>query len=287
MYQGRNRSRSLLLNIDRRDRRFFKGLNLISNAGGLKNFLNEYPSGLIAQRVEENDEDSDEEEDYEEEELQNTQNLSIYLLSGAHLHEASLSNELAIKKAMSARNASGYQSSTHRGNSGHCVCDKVRKAGGMRQHRRVNVKFLLMANIVKSKNFFLNEKLYNMLRRNRKRDLEDDLLDVNSRSTIKLIRSNGEELRLEENHHEQSEYSPFQHRRGHWMKRQASRTRSNKKQPVQLMYMTNFVLWNKAQSFIDFLEDDSISKRNMCKNIKRTVKRINRMSYKQSQLLLI
>ena len=47
-------------------------------------------------------------------------------------------------------------------------------------------------------------------------------------------------------------------------------------QQTKLVYMTSVVQWNKARALIDYLEDDSIDKTNMCKNVKTTVREINR-----------
>jgi hypothetical protein len=44
----------------------------------------------------------------------------------------------------------------------------------------------------------------------------------------------------------------------------------------KVVYLSHLVKWNKARPFIDYLEDDTISKSDICSNIKKTVVEINK-----------
>jgi hypothetical protein len=323
-----NKTRSLLIKIDRRDRKFLKGARII-NAAGWGTFLNEHPT---APRNE-NGEDDDEEEENEEDEYEMRRNninkeLSIYLMSSLHLAEANLNNDQIVRKAIqsrdpnliarskSARNITTdlfasmmkrqrdatttlafrkrYTPTAITSSNNHCYCEKLRKGT-----RRSNTKYLLMANVLKSKNLFLSENSrYNSYRRHKRdtasssgavqparlRHSNGDFasIDMHANATIKIIRSKGGE-------HEIIKTSQASPRRnlGQGRARLASKKyrelasganasqRGGGKQ-IDLIYLTNFVQWYKARAFIDFLDNDSISKQDMCKNIKRTVKRINR-----------
>ena len=54
----------------------------------------------------------------------------------------------------------------------------------------------------------------------------------------------------------------------------------NDKQETGLIYLTSITQWNKARGLIDYLEDDSIEKTNMCEDIRATVREINRAQKK-------
>lgn len=51
-----------------------------------------------------------------------------------------------------------------------------------------------------------------------------------------------------------------------------------RKQQIKLIYLSAMFPWNRARAFIDYLENDSIDKQDMCKNVKRSVSEIYRSS---------
>jgi hypothetical protein len=260
-----NKTRSLLLKIDRRDRRVLKG-NRFLNPSILEIFLNE--NSRVFSNYPEEYEELDQTE-------QPNRELNIYLLSNLHLAEANLRSDIVLQKAYKSRdfNLMNKYNKTHNmrqrlAKAAHCTCEKIRKGP-----RGMNTKFLLMVNVLKSRNLYLNESPKYSLKKNR-RDLSDSSIDHNATSTIKIIRSNGDEqVIVRQSGTGQTRNSHYSRRLLNKKYREAS-ARSNNE--IQLIYLTNFVQWHKARAFIDFLENDSINKQNMCKNIKRTVKRINR-----------
>ena len=156
--------------------------------------------------------------------------------------------------------------------------------------RRMNTKFLLMANLLNSKNLHLNKNnRFNSFRRNKRelysnRNEFSSSFDLNANSTIKIIRSNGGEQEIVKNsnhrRHDGQNARKMTIKKYRELKsgdEQLVRTiESDKNNQVQLIYLTNFVQWNQARAFIDYLDNDSINKQGMCKNIKKTVNRINR-----------
>jgi hypothetical protein len=336
-----NKTRSLLIKIDRRDRKFLKGMRVIDQIGW-NAFLNEHPVATSADDSDDN-EDEDEESEHDEDndytmirKTNANKELSIYLMSSLHLAEANLNNDQLVRKAIHSRDpnliarsraarnmtasplfaaASKRQRDAFRKRytdsrrsssaSNHCFCEKLRKGS-----RRINTKYLIMANVLKSRNLYLNNNSnrYNSYRRNKRDDGErpaqsglsgrqrlvnsydgaapSSFIDMHSNATIKIVRSKSGEHEIIKT----SQASPLPRRR---QPGQSQRRMSNKKyreldnnnnggngggrgKQLDLIYMTNFVQWHKARAFIDYLDNDSISKQDMCRNIKRTVKRINR-----------
>ena len=49
------------------------------------------------------------------------------------------------------------------------------------------------------------------------------------------------------------------------------------KQFAKIIYLNGVYSWHSAKAFIDYIEDDTINKENMCKNIDVTVEEINRV----------
>ncbi len=308
-----NKTRSLLIKIDRRDRKFLKGMRII-NAAGWGTFLNEHPV-TVNKEDEDEDEDEEIEDDFEMKRKNLNKELSIYLMSSLHLAEANLNNDQIVRKAIQSRDPNLVARSKSARNittdlfagmkrqrqafrkrftapvssnpNSHCYCEKLRKGS-----RRPNTKYLLMANVLKSKNLYLNENnRYNSYRRH-KRDVtvqparhrhsynDFSSIDMHANATIKIIRSKGGEHEIIKT----SQASPRRNLRPGRARLANKKYReldtANNARPggkqIDLIYLTNFVQWHKARAFIDFLDNDSISKQDMCKNIKRTVKRINR-----------
>ena len=61
-----------------------------------------------------------------------------------------------------------------------------------------------------------------------------------------------------------------QHKRRHNSKNKQQRF-------VKLIYLNGVYSWHSAKAFIDYIEDDTLNKENMCKDISATISEINRI----------
>ena len=57
---------------------------------------------------------------------------------------------------------------------------------------------------------------------------------------------------------------------------ESNESRQERPQMRKLIYVTGLVKWHRARPFIDYLEDDSIDKSDMCLDIKETVRAIRK-----------
>ncbi|CAF0847542.1 unnamed protein product [Brachionus calyciflorus] len=224
-----NKTKSLYLKISKRDRKLIKGAKLVQ-PNQLRNYVNE---------------NFDVEDEYENN--NSNKELNMYLMSNMHLKMSGLDGNRGLEArdpnlsklknkrirnlAVNMQTIKGNRKRFANGN--HCVCERLKKGA-----RRLNTKYLLMANVLKSSNLQLNA---------------------------------GNRIRKSVKEMNETQVGSIQQQRFY----RANRKRDESSQ-VKLIYLTNVVQWSKARAFIDYLEDDSIDKTNLCKNIKKTVSQINR-----------
>ena len=115
--------KSLYVRIAKRDRKFLKGGRLIANLGSTFFAENRQMSSYE-----------------EEEESENENDLDIYLMSQAMLK---LSEELNDARKIRSENVSISKGNN---NPDHCVCDKLKRTS-----RRINTKYLLLANVLRTR----------------------------------------------------------------------------------------------------------------------------------------
>lgn len=131
-------NKSLYVRIAKRDRKFLKGMRLVANMGS---FFMENKH----QTMEEPDVDS------------NEHDLDIYLMSQAMLGGLLINNnnnndnymmarKIRLRSSMMNGSVVMNQNQNNRQQQGHCVCDKLRRTS-----RRINTKYLLFANVLRTK----------------------------------------------------------------------------------------------------------------------------------------
>lgn len=127
--------KSLYIRIAKKDRKFLKGGKLVAN---LEEYLTE--SGYHSNQNEEEVDDLGEET---ETNVHSSSELDIYLMSRSQLmlnhYDRQSTRELAKKRLrnVNATNTAGVK---------HCVCEKLRKTS-----RRINTKYLLLVNVLKTR----------------------------------------------------------------------------------------------------------------------------------------
>jgi hypothetical protein len=148
--------------------------------------------------------------------------------------------------------------------SSHCVCEKLRKTS-----RRINTKYLLLANVLKTRHLGLNEAAAGTAvklkaRRDRENlDENETAYGHNNRSSL-LARNRGAQ----------------QGRRFMSHRAMNEQGRAAGKQ-IKLIYLNGIFNWNRSRAFIDYLENETIDKSEMCKNVRKSVNRI----FKSKQML--
>jgi hypothetical protein len=53
--------------------------------------------------------------------------------------------------------------------------------------------------------------------------------------------------------------------------------KQHRQQFIKVIYLNGVYSWHSAKDFIDYIEDDTINKENMCNDIDATVEEINRV----------
>lgn len=246
--------RSLYVRIAKKDRKFIKGARLMAN--NLDSFLTESGSSSSSQM-------EDEEGGEGATSSMADHELDIYLMSRAHL---SLTNhEAAAKLSGSARSSGGAKQQqkqqlrllrfvnninnvTSTGGR-HCVCEKLRKTS-----RRINTKFLLLANVLRTRALVEGDSLGAGadLKRRRYKYRRDKHLSSPNRFSLR----DGWKRGVPSSSQAATSSSPPQ---------------------LKLIYLNAMFPWHRARAFIDYLENDAIDKRDMCKNVKRSVSEIYRV----------
>jgi hypothetical protein len=131
--------KSLYIRIAKKDRKFLKGGKLVAN---LEEYLTE--SGYHSNQNEEEVDDLGEET--ETTNAHSSSELDIYLMSRSQLmlnhYDRQSTRELAKKRLRFAPNVNVNNTSGVK----HCVCEKLRKTS-----RRINTKYLLLVNVLKTR----------------------------------------------------------------------------------------------------------------------------------------
>lgn len=221
--------RSLYIRVTKRDRKVLKGgFRFLPNDEALRSYFNENTAV----------------------EAHSADEMDIYLMSNVHLWSAL--NEMPHKNSKKIRNVLNDQNrrvgsgrgsrrpahplrrlarfqSNNSSSSNHCVCDKLRNTP-----RRANSKYLILANVLRSRTLHLSHNRTRMLKYKMRRNQHD--LDV---------------------------------------------PRHQQQQHIKLIYLTGIFNWNRSRAFIDYLENDSVDKKDMCRNIKKSVRQI----YKAKRML--
>lgn len=135
--------KSLYIRIAKKDRKFLKGGKLVAN---LEEYLTE--SGYHSNQ---NEEEVDElGEETETTNAHSSSELDIYLMSRSQLmlnhYDRQSTRELAKKRLRFAPNVNVNVNVNNTSGVKHCVCEKLRKTS-----RRINTKYLLLVNVLKTR----------------------------------------------------------------------------------------------------------------------------------------
>ena len=235
---------SLFVRIGKRDRKILKGHELMS-----ANSLSEYLS-----------ENSKPKRVFRQSKINNNKDLDVFIMSKYHLNLAGLWNKqktrsaLYLKKEDSSpkkRFSDVMNDSTHGVN--HCTCDSLK-----RNPMRFKTKYFIMANILKTKMLSIQQS-------------EEDLIDQEEDGT-------GEHASGSENLSYSKRYL-LDYFSKKWTRQVKENYRAKRRiqgRIEKIVYLSHLVKWNKARPFIDYLEDDTITKGEICSNIKQTVLEINK-----------
>lgn len=273
--------RSLYVRIAKKDRKFIKGARLMAN--NLDSILTE--SGASSQQQQQQMQTM---EDEEESSTVADHELDIYLMSRAHL---SLNHELLTAKSNLNHNrlsssrkrlrfAGNYSSSSSPASvARHCVCEKLRKTS-----RRINTKYLLLANVLRTRALVEGDSLGASadLKHRRYKYRRDKLTRhspnrFKNKLKINLLFKQKKERRIWSMFIFSKHLNRFSLRDG-WKRGVPSSSSSGVggQRQIKLIYLNAMFPWNRARAFIEYLENDSIDKRDMCKNVKRSVSEIYR-----------
>ena len=244
-----NKTMSSFIVIPRRDRKIVKGARLLSPSI-IDSYLNDRSLLKYTRQL-----DIDEE-------YQTGKEIEMYLLSNYHLKlvpndgksvrsiNFESRHDVLSSKQLKKKNSSlktGYWNNKRSAsiNAKFCRCEKIRK-----NLRRPNMKYLIMANVLKIRKSLVklseNDRIF-------KRDNHDNdtiYIDGFNSTNLSMIK------RDVKNHSKK------------WA------NESNRK--FKVLFVTSIVQWNRAREFIDYLEDDTVDKSEMCTNVKNTIDEINR-----------
>ena len=168
-----------------------------------------------------------------------SKDLDVFIMSKYHLNAVGLlGNGLASKPL---RRAKSNNSPMKRfSDFGHCTCESLKN-----NPMRFKTKYFMMANILKTKSLTTISG----------EEEEESVSENLSYSKRYLLDYFTKKLTRQVQHESKSK----------------SHGRVQK-----LIYLSSLVKWNKARPFIDYLEDDTIQKGDICSNVKRTVAEINK-----------
>jgi hypothetical protein len=207
---SRNNLNSLMVHIARRDRKIIKGQNILRS---MNIYSREYRMKSAASKE-----------------------MLVYVLSNSDMNL--LRETTSTIKAQKAT-LDGSKRSLR--NFNNCKCDKI-----SRSPRRGNVKYLIMANVQRTRIFISNSE---------------------PSTDIALIKRD-----FSQNMHTSNNLTiEFQN-----VESTAWKRRQKQSQQQKLIYLNYIIEWNKARHFIDYIEDDEVDKDSICRDIKYTVSEIKK-----------
>jgi hypothetical protein len=239
---------SLYVRIGKRDRKILKGHELMTVKA-----INEYLSenGKSRKLVHTNN---------------NNKDVDVFIMSKYHLNIAGLLPKQKTRSVLYLKNEKSNTSNPRKRFSdimsesahdvNHCTCDSLKK-----NPMRFKTKYFIMANVLKTKMLSIQQS-------------EEDLVDDEEYAE-------GEGA-AHESGSENLSYSKrylLDYFSKKWTRQVKDEYRAKRKingKVEKVVYLSHLVKWNKARPFIDYLEDDTISKSDICSNIKKTVVEINK-----------
>ena len=238
---------SLFVRIGKRDRKILKGNDLMTMKS-IGEYLSENGSSkkVFRQLITNNNKD-----------------LDVFIMSKYHLHLAGSLNKLKTRSAIYNNNNNNEKSTPKKRFSDvmsdstqsvkHCMCDSLK-----RNPMRFKTKYFIMANILKTKMLSIQQS-------------EEDQIEQDEFE-------GGEHANGSENLSYSKRYllDYFSKKWTRQVKEEYRAKRRTQGRIEKIVYLSYLVKWNKARPFIDYLEDDTITKDDICLNIKKTVVEINK-----------
>ena len=182
--------------------------------------------------------------------------LDVFLMSKYHMSTAGVLGHHTSKVVKSRARSLGrkrFADLAAESPQQHCTCDSLKKNA-----MRFKTKYFIMANVLRTKSLSIDHEAES---------------------------SEDEEEGQSENMSYSKRYLLDYFAKTKWTRQASGRTdfqkfrqKKHKRQGKveKLVYLFNLVKWNKARPLIDYLEDDTIQKGDMCVDIRKTVMEINR-----------